>query len=60
MDINAKLKELESVNRENGNKVFTMYLNTDPADPDQQGGEWKIHFKNGMRNFESYLIQKTI
>lgn len=55
MDINAKLKELESVNRENSNKVFTMYLNTDPADPDQQGGEWKIHFKNGMRNFESYL-----
>ncbi len=32
-----------------------MYLNTDPTDPDQQGGEWKIHIKNAMRNFETYL-----
>ncbi|MGJ9457534.1 VLRF1 family aeRF1-type release factor [Oceanobacillus sp. CF4.6] len=55
MDINEKLKELENVRAEGSNKVFTMYLNTDPSDPDQQGGEWKIHFKNGMRNFEKYL-----
>ncbi|WP_339228696.1 VLRF1 family aeRF1-type release factor [Oceanobacillus sp. FSL K6-2867] len=55
MDVNAKLKELEKVKTEGRNKVFTMYLNTDRADPDQQGGEWKIHLKNGMRNFESYL-----
>ncbi|WP_249871215.1 VLRF1 family aeRF1-type release factor [Oceanobacillus saliphilus] len=55
MAINKQLKELENVIMEGSNKVFTMYLNTDPADPDQQGGEWKIHFKNGMRNFESYL-----
>ncbi|GAE32498.1 VLRF1 family aeRF1-type release factor [Halalkalibacter hemicellulosilyticus] len=34
-----------------------MYLNTDRSDPDQQGGEWKIHLKNGLRNFESYLKQ---
>src|SRR5690625_3466333 len=32
-----------------------MYLNTDPSDPEEKGGEWKIHFKNGMRNFEQYL-----
>jgi len=55
MDINNRLKELQKVHTEGHNKVFTMYLNTDPSDPDQQGGEWKIHFKNGMRNFESYL-----
>lgn len=57
MDINAKLKELENVKTAGSNKVFTMYLNTDRTDPDQQGGEWKIHFKNGMRNFESYLSE---
>lgn len=55
MDIIKQIKELEKVNNENSNKVFTMYLNTDPSDPEQQGGEWKIHLKNGLHNFESYL-----
>lgn len=55
MDLNKELKQLENVQREGANKVFTMYLNTDPSDPDQQGGEWKIHYKNGIRNFEQYL-----
>lgn len=55
MDINKELKYLESVEREGPNKVFTMYLNTDPSDPEQQGGEWKIQFKNGIRNFEKYI-----
>lgn len=32
-----------------------MYLNTDLSDPDQQSGEWKIHLKNGLNNFEHYL-----
>ncbi|PAV28652.1 hypothetical protein CIL05_15275 [Virgibacillus profundi] len=55
MNLNKELKRLESIRREGANKVFTMYLNTDPSDPDQQGGEWRIHFKNGLRNFEQYL-----
>ncbi|MFU0792058.1 VLRF1 family aeRF1-type release factor [Virgibacillus proomii] len=55
MDLNKELKRLAAVHRESPNKVFTMYLNTDPSDPEQQGGEWKIQFKNGMRNFEQYL-----
>ena len=55
MDLNKKLKQLENVRREGADKVFTMYLNTDPSDPDQQGGEWKIQYKNGIRNFEHYL-----
>lgn len=55
MDITQKLKELKNVRMEGSNKVFTMYLNTDPSDPDQQGKEWKIHFKNAMSNFETYL-----
>lgn len=49
------LKELETIGRNNSGKVFTMYLNTDPADPDQQGGKWKIMLKNGLHNFERYL-----
>src|SRR5699024_8900929 len=28
---------------------------TDPTDPDQQGGKWKITLKNGLHNFERYL-----
>ncbi|WHX26835.1 VLRF1 family aeRF1-type release factor [Virgibacillus halodenitrificans] len=55
MDLTKEIKELENIRRSDSNKVFTMYLNTDPSDPEQQGGEWKIHYKNGMRNFESYL-----
>ncbi len=36
-------------------KVLSMYVNTDPANRDQTGGEWKIHVKNGLKNFETYL-----
>ncbi|CDQ39138.1 MULTISPECIES: VLRF1 family aeRF1-type release factor [Virgibacillus] len=55
MDLAKELKQLEAIQRDGADKVFTMYLNTDPSDPEQQGGEWKIQFKNGMRNFEQYL-----
>ncbi|SEN71415.1 hypothetical protein SAMN04488134_101711 [Amphibacillus marinus] len=55
MDMNKEIKRLESLYLEKPERVFTMYLNTDPADPDQQGGEWRIHLKNGLQNFEKYL-----
>jgi hypothetical protein len=55
MDLSKQIRDLEKVKKEGSNKVFTMYLNTDPSDPDQQGGEWKIHLKNGLNNFEHYL-----
>lgn len=55
MRIDKQLKQLEKTKLESPNKVFSMYLNTDPSDPDQQGGEWKIHLKNGLNNFASYL-----
>ncbi|WP_284141160.1 MULTISPECIES: VLRF1 family aeRF1-type release factor [unclassified Virgibacillus] len=55
MEWNSMLERLEKIQRNSPSKIFTMYLNTDPSDPEQQGGEWKIHFKNGMRNFEQYL-----
>lgn len=55
MDLNKEIKRLERIYLEKPKRVFTMYLNTDPADPDQQGGEWKIHLKNGLQRFEKYL-----
>lgn len=54
-DIQNIVKDLENVRGSGANKIFTMYLNTDLSDPDQQGGEWKIHLKNGLNNFEHYL-----
>lgn len=55
MNLRQQIKKLEKVHKEGDNKVLTMYLNTDPSDSEQQAGEWKIHLKNGLRNFESYL-----
>ncbi|QKY69842.1 VLRF1 family aeRF1-type release factor [Lentibacillus sp. CBA3610] len=55
MNLSQQIKQLENVKKESDNKVLTMYLNTDPSDAEQQAGEWKIHLKNGLRNFESYL-----
>jgi len=57
MTITETIKWLKDVRKDDANKVFTMYLNTDRSDPNQQGDEWKIHFKNGMRNFDRYLQQ---
>lgn len=55
MDIHKEIKKLENIRLEKPERVFTMYLNTDPADPDQQGNKWKISLKNGLNRFESYL-----
>ncbi|SET47674.1 hypothetical protein SAMN05216389_11250 [Oceanobacillus limi] len=55
MDMKKVMEKLESVYLEKPHRVFSMYLNTDPADPEQQGGEWKIHLKNGLNRFENYL-----
>ncbi|UOR11785.1 VLRF1 family aeRF1-type release factor [Halobacillus amylolyticus] len=59
MDLKTEIKKLEQVHLEKPQRVFTMYLNTDPSDPEQQGGEWRIHLKNGLNNFESYLQQEN-
>ncbi|SDM16548.1 VLRF1 family aeRF1-type release factor [Sediminibacillus halophilus] len=55
MNFDNQLKQLENVQLQRPNRVLSMYLNTDPSDPEQQGGEWKIHLKNGLSHFESYL-----
>lgn len=35
--------------------VLSVYLNTNPADPDQQKGAWKIQLKSGFKRLEEYL-----
>ncbi|MCT2535945.1 VLRF1 family aeRF1-type release factor [Aquibacillus koreensis] len=55
MKLEGKLKELQNVELEKPNSVFSMYLNTDPADPEGQGSQWRIQLKNGLNSFENYL-----
>ena len=35
--------------------VLSVYLNTNPGDPQQLNGGWKIHLKNGFKRIEEYL-----
>lgn len=35
--------------------VLSVYLNTNPADPEQQNGAWRIHLKNGLKRITEYL-----
>ncbi|MFC7747164.1 VLRF1 family aeRF1-type release factor [Lentibacillus kimchii] len=49
------LKQLENTAYEEPKKVFTLYLNTDPRDPEQQADEWKIRLKNALKD----LANKT-
>lgn len=55
MDLKKQIQQLEQIQSKRNGKILSMYLNTDPSDPDQQGGKWKITLKNGLRNFEKYL-----
>lgn len=50
-------KELESL-KEFGCEdrcVLSVYLNTNPGDPQQLNGGWKIHLKNGFKRIDEYL-----
>lgn len=35
--------------------VLTVYLNTNPGDPEQLNGAWRTHLKNGLKRIEEYL-----
>lgn len=45
-----QLKKLKDLHYKDPNKVFSMYLNTDPRDPEQQNGKWKIHLKKALND----------
>lgn len=54
-------EELQLLNNyeSNNNDVLSIYLNTDPADPEQRNDAWKIHFKNGMKELEEMIPSST-
>lgn len=35
--------------------VLSVYLNTNPGDPQQLNGGWRIHLKNGFKRIDEYL-----
>lgn len=50
-------KELEALKEFYCEKrcVLSVYLNTNPGDPQQLNGGWKLHLKNGFKRIEEYL-----
>ncbi|PIC64568.1 antiporter [Sporosarcina sp. P13] len=36
--------------------VLSVYLNTNPADPEQQQAAWRIHLKSGLKRLDEYLV----
>lgn len=54
MSLSEELKELKEFKCES-RCVLSVYLNTNPADPEQQNGAWKIHLKNGLKRITEYL-----
>ncbi|ETT81010.1 VLRF1 family aeRF1-type release factor [Viridibacillus sp. FSL R5-0477] len=54
MSISKELKALKEFQC-NDRCVLSVYLNTNPADPDQLKGAWKIHLKSGLKRMEEYI-----
>lgn len=55
MTLTNELKDLKDIECPDGKCVLSVYLNTDPANQDQQKGEWKIRLKNGLKRIEEYI-----
>ena len=53
----AIIEELQALKEYSCNKrcVLTVYLNTNPGDPEQLNGGWKIHLKSGLKRIGEYL-----
>ncbi|WOV86305.1 VLRF1 family aeRF1-type release factor [Sporosarcina oncorhynchi] len=54
MSLSEELKDLKEFKCDS-RCVLSVYLNTNPADPEQQNGAWKIHLKNGLKRITEYL-----
>ena len=35
--------------------VLSAYLNTNPGDPEQLNGAWRIHLKSGLKRIDEYI-----
>jgi len=46
MLLENRMQEIKSLFNEGSEKVFTLYLNVDIRDPEQQGDKWKIKLKH--------------
>src|SRR6185312_2183034 len=54
MSLSEKLKELKEFEC-SSRCVLSVYLNTNPADPEQQNGAWRIHLKTGLKRIDEYI-----
>lgn len=54
MSISKELQTLKEFNCEN-RCVLSVYLNTNPGDPEQLNGAWRIHLKSGLKRIDEYL-----
>ncbi|MEI4769161.1 VLRF1 family aeRF1-type release factor [Psychrobacillus sp. FJAT-51614] len=54
MTINKELQALKEYSCSD-RCVLSVYLNTNPGDPQQLNGGWKIHLKSGLKRIGEYL-----
>ena len=54
MSIKKELKALKEY-KCSDRCVLSVYLNTNPGDPEQLNGAWKIHLKSGLKRIDEYL-----
>ncbi|GKV64969.1 MULTISPECIES: VLRF1 family aeRF1-type release factor [unclassified Sporosarcina] len=55
MSMSEEVKELKAF-RCDDRCVLSVYLNTNPADPDQQQAAWRIHLKSGLKRLDEYIV----
>jgi len=54
MSLNQELQSLKEFYCED-RCVLSVYLNTNPGDPTQLNGAWRIHMKNAFKRIDEYL-----
>lgn len=45
-----EINKLKNTHYNDPKKVFTLYLNTDRSNPEEQNGAWKIELKNILKD----------
>ena len=53
MTINKEIEALKAYTTTD-RSVLSIYLNTNPADPEQLNGAWAIHLKSGLKRIGEY------
>ncbi|WP_277585259.1 VLRF1 family aeRF1-type release factor [Psychrobacillus antarcticus] len=54
MTINKEIEALKAYTSMD-RSILSIYLNTNPADPEQLNGAWDIHLKSGLKRIGEYL-----